>query len=109
MEREISSEDSKAAQRKELNIVKTKMGSCAIYELFMDTLEVLQSIQNCNWNEHVYHRGPSWNYQSDLEYGLIPGGKEKDQYRQAVRLAPTNLFRNDPKEEEPDDDLTENS
>ena len=51
MEREISvmtsghNRFSKAAQRIELNIAKTKMESYVIYELFKDTREVSQSIQ----------------------------------------------------------------
>ena len=32
-----------------------------------------------NWKEHIYHRGISWNFQSVLGSGLIPGGKRERQ------------------------------
>ena len=48
----------------------------------------------------------SWNFQSILGKGLIPGGKEKDKARQAVFLTPTNPFENDQKVEEPHDVIT---
>ena len=120
MEREISvmtsghNRFSKAAQRKQLNFAKTKMESYVIYELFKGTWEVSQSIQiqwdifliSQHWKKYLYQRGRSWDCQSVLEYGLIPGGKEKDKARQAVFLTPTNLFGNDPEEERAHDDLT---
>ena len=53
-----------------------------------------------------FHRGLSWNFQSILGNGLIPGGKEKDKACQAFFLTPTNLFGNDPEEEEPHDEYT---
>ena len=53
--------------------------------------------------KYVFQRGPSWNFQSMLGNGLVPGGKEKDKARQAVKL--TNPFGNDPEEEAPHDDL----
>ena len=46
------------------------------------------------------------NFQSILGKGLIPGGKEKDNARQAVFLTPTNPFGNDLEEEEPHDVFT---
>ena len=36
--------------------------------------------------------GLSWNFQSILGTGLIPGGKENDKAREAVFLTPTNHF-----------------
>ena len=42
-----------------------------------------------------FHKGLSWNFQSILGYGLIPGGKEKDKARQTVFPTPTNLFGTD--------------
>ena len=47
----------------------------------------------------------SWNFQSILGKGLLPGGKEKDKARQAVFLTPTSPFADDPEEEEPHDDF----
>ena len=58
-----------------------------------------------NWKKYIYHRGLSWNLQSILGKGVIPGGKEKDKARQAVFLTPINLFGNDPEEEESHDDF----
>ena len=37
-----------------------------------------------------FHRGCSWNVQSKLGSGLIPGGKESDKARQAVFFTPLN-------------------
>ena len=62
-----------------------------------------------NWKKYTYHRGLSWNFQSILGKGLIPGGKEKDKDRQAVFLTSTNSFGDDPEEEEPHDDFTESN
>ena len=58
------------------------------------------------WKSFINHRGLSWNSQSILGKGLIPGGKEKDKARQAVFRTPTNPFGDDPEEEEPHDDFT---
>ena len=66
--------------------------------------EVLKSQRTFMWL--FFDRGRSCDYQSVLEYGLIPGGKEKDKARQAVFLTPTNPFRNDPEGERAHDDLT---
>ena len=59
-----------------------------------------------NLKRYVFQKRLSWNYQSILGHGLIPGGKEKDNDRQSVFLTPTNPFGNDPEEEEPHDDFT---
>ena len=59
-----------------------------------------------NWKRYTLHRGRSWNNQSILGHGLIPGRKEKDKARQAVFPTPTNLFGYDPEEEELHDDNT---
>ena len=56
-----------------------------------------------NWKRYIFHRGLSWTFQPLLGNGLFPGGKEKDR---AVFQIPTNLFGNDPEEEEPPDDYT---
>ena len=58
------------------------------------------------WKSFINHRGLSWNSQSILGKGLIPGGKEKDKARQAVFRTPTNPFGDDPEEERPHDDFT---
>ena len=58
------------------------------------------------WKKHLYQRGLSWTYQPALEYGWIPGGKEKHKVRQAVFLTLTNPFGNDPEEERAHDYLT---
>ena len=39
-----------------------------------------------NWKRYINHRARSWNSQSVLGIGLIPGGKEKDKVRRAVFL-----------------------
>ena len=49
--------------------------------------------------EYTFHRGISWNFQSILESGIIPGRKENDRARQAVFLTPLNPFGNDPEED----------
>ena len=54
----------------------------------------------------ISHKGFSCNFQSILEHGLIPAGKEKDKARQAVFLTPTNIFGDGPEEEKPHDDFT---
>ena len=59
-----------------------------------------------NWKEHINHRGISWNFQSVLGSGIIPGGKEKDRARQAVFPTPRILFEKDPEEEKPHFDYT---
>ena len=60
-----------------------------------------------NLKRNIFQRGLSWNYQSVLAHGLIPGGKEKDKDRQAVFLTPTNPFGNDLEEDETHDDLSQ--
>ena len=52
------------------------------------------------WKEYIFHKGISWNFQSILESGIIPGGKENDRARQAVFFTPLNPFGNDLEEEE---------
>ena len=37
-----------------------------------------------DWKEYIFHRGSSWDAQSILVSGLIPGGMENDKARQAV-------------------------
>ena len=104
----------KAVQRKKSNTAKTKMDPDVIYERFRDTLVVFQSNQKLmgylfiprGWKKYICHKGISWNYQSILGHGLIPGGKEKDKYRQAVFLTPTNPFGHDPEEEIATNDFT---
>ena len=59
-----------------------------------------------NWKEYIFHKGISWNSQSMLESGQIPGGKENDKARQAIFFTPLNPFGNDPDEEKPRDDYT---
>ena len=56
------------------------------------------------WMEYIFHKGISWNSQSILGSGLIPGGKENDKARQAVFCTPLDPFGSDPNEEKPDDD-----
>ena len=53
-----------------------------------------------------FHRGCSWDVQSFLESGLIPGGKENDKTRQAIFFTPLNLFGENLDEENPHDDYT---
>ena len=43
-----------------------------------------------DWKKYLYHRGCQWVFQSTLESGITPGGKEKDKARQAVFLTPLN-------------------
>ena len=59
-----------------------------------------------NWKEYIFHRGISWNFQSILGSGLIPGGKENDKARQAVFFTPLDPFGDNPDEEKPHDDYT---
>ena len=54
-----------------------------------------------NLKRYTFHKGLSWTFQSILGHGLIPGGKKKDETRQAVFQTPTNPFGNDREEEEP--------
>ena len=63
-------------------------------ELMNDTL-----IPN-KWKEHIYHSGISWNFQSILGCGIIPGGKENDKAEQAVFFAPLYPLGNTPDEED---------
>ena len=84
----------KAVQRRGFDIARIEMELNAAYTLFRSILVGFQSIRNerityftpYTWKEHVFHRGLSWNYQSILGKGFIPGGKEKDKARQAVFL-----------------------
>ena len=59
-----------------------------------------------NWKEYMYHRGSSSVFQSILESGVIPGGKEEDKARQAVFLTQLNPSGKDPEEEKPHFDYT---
>ena len=59
-----------------------------------------------NWKEYIFHGGSSWNSQSNLVSGLIPGGKENDKARQAVFFTLLDPFGNNPDEEKPHDDYT---
>ena len=59
-----------------------------------------------NWKRYIFYRGLSWNLQSTLGQGLVPGGKEKDKVRHAVFLTPTNPSGDDLEEERPHDDFT---
>ena len=54
-----------------------------------------------NGREYIFHIGISWNFQSVLGSGMIPGGKENDRARQAVFFTLLNPFGNDPGEEKP--------
>ena len=45
-------------------------------------------------------------FQSNLGSGIIPGGKEEYNARQAVFLTPLNPFGKDPEEEKPHPDYT---
>ena len=54
-----------------------------------------------NWKEHIYHRGISWNFQSILESGLIPGGTKSDRARHSVFCTVLNPFGQDTEEETP--------
>ena len=93
----------KEAARKELNTVYHK-----------NSLAYVRAIQGQSGGipflttvkEYVFHRGCSWNVQSILGSGLIPGGKESDKARQAVFFTPLNPFGENPDEEEPHDDYT---
>ena len=105
---------SKAAQWTELNLAKTKMESLCYLRaiqghsrgIAVDPNSMGYILLSQHWKKHLDHRGRSCDCQSVLEYGLIPGGKEKDKALQAVFLTPTNRFGNDPEEERAHDDLT---
>ena len=47
----------------------------------------------------TYHRGISWNFQSLMGSGLIPGGIENDRARQSVFCTALNPFGQDTEEE----------
>ena len=49
----------------------------------------------------IFHGGCSWDMQSILESGLIPGGMENDEARQAVFFTPLHPFGENPDEENP--------
>ena len=104
----------KAAPRKGLSTVKTKME-------FLCYLRAIQGHSggipiepelmgydknDPNWKTYKNHRGLPWNFQSIPGGGLITGGTEKDKAGQAVFLTPTKPFGDDPEEEEPHDDFT---
>ena len=48
------------------------------------------------WRECIFHRGCSWDMQSILGSGLIPGGEENDKARQAVFFTLLNPFGENP-------------
>ena len=52
-----------------------------------------------HWKEHIYHRRISWNFQSILGRGLIPGRQENDRARQSVFCTALNPFGQDTEEE----------
>ena len=76
------------------------LGSVAVDPILMGYVLISQ-----HWKKYLYNRGRSCDCQSVLEYGLIPGGKEKVKARQAVFLTPTNPLGNDLEEERAHDDL----
>ena len=87
---------------------KITMNPFVIYELFRDTLVVLSinpelmnhtPIPN-KWKGYIHHSGISWNFQSILGSGIIPGGKENDKAEQAVFFAPLYPLGNTPDEED---------
>ena len=57
-----------------------------------------------NLKEYIFHRGISWNSQSILASGIILGGKENEEARQAVFFTPLNPLGSDPDEEKPHGD-----
>ena len=59
-----------------------------------------------NWKEYIFHKGISWNSQSILVSGKIPGRKENDKDRQGVFFTTLDPFGNNPDEEKPHDDCT---
>ena len=59
-----------------------------------------------NRKEYIFHRGISWNSQSSLGSGIIPGGKENDKARQAVFFTPLKPFGIDPDEVKPHHNYT---
>ena len=103
----------KAAQRKESNtaenailcylraIQERHFGVIPVEPEFMDYVFIPYK-----WKKYVCHGGHSWNFQSTLGNGLIPGGNEEDEGRQAVFLTPTHPFWNDAEEETPHDDFS---
>ena len=52
-----------------------------------------------NWKEHIYHRGISWNFQSNMGSGLILGGQDNDRERQSVFCTALNPFGKGTEEE----------
>ena len=54
-----------------------------------------------NWRQYIFHLGISWNLQSILRSGLIPGRKENDRARRAVFFVHLNPPGNETDEEEP--------
>ena len=58
------------------------------------------------WKEFLFHRGCSHNVQSILKSGLIAGGRESKQGRQAIFFTPLSPFGPNPDEEKLSDDLS---
>ena len=77
-----------------MRAIQGHSGGIPIEQASMGYVQVLP-----NWKKYIYHKWFSWNFQSMLGQGLIPGGKEKYKAGQAVFLTPTNLFGYDPEEE----------
>ena len=69
--------------------------------------ELVEYIQiPCNWKEFVFHRCCSFNINSILENGLMAGGKQSKEGRQAIFFTPLDPFGENPCDEEPSDDFT---
>ena len=59
-----------------------------------------------SWKRFIFHRGCSFSIQSNLENGLIPGGKESKGGRQTIFFTPLDPFGENSDEEETRDDCT---
>ena len=99
--------------RNGLNNAKIKMGIEVISELSGHSGGIPLSPELMkytpgpyDWKEYIYHKGSQWFFHSILVIGIIPGGKEEDNDRQAVFLTPLNPCGKDLEEEKPHSDYT---
>ena len=94
----------KAVIRKDSNTARTAMDLCYLRATqgHSGGIPISPELMNYTfiphkWKEYIFHRGISWNFQSILVSGIIPGGKENDKARRAFFFTPLNPFGDDPR------------
>ena len=103
-----------AVLRNDSNIAKIKMGNLSHFRAIQGHsggIPVSPELKKYtlipyDWKKYRLSQRKSMFFQSILESGIIPGGKEEDKARQAVFLTPLNPSGKDPEKEKPHSDFS---